>query len=233
MNRLLLLAVAALLAAPDMASAQFRPIIISPVGGLGGPGFYGWPGYGGYNYPYTFGGMGNYSWPGYGMGYGSSYTYTTAPTSTYSIPNVGTPLPSLGGLPTRWNGVDLTGTGNQATSFNAYLRYGGRDLPWQIATPRSGTLPAANTADVSSDLRAHVHVRLPAANGRVWFEGRSVPVANGAGRFASPPLDPGSRYVYEVRARWTDAAGRQHNAGRSVTVRAGEHVDVNFVAPDR
>ncbi len=234
MKRLAILGVALLLATPGVSSAQFRTII--PVGGFGYGwpyGYGGWPGYGYGGYPYTFGGMSpySYSYPYSGMGYGfPSTTYSTG-TTYYSIPNAGMPWTSLGGLPTRWNGVDLTGAGNLATYQPNY------NVPDRVVTPRSGTLPAANVARdraaAMGDLRAHVRVRVPAADANVTIQGQSMQLTNGSGRYVSPELEPGERYVYEVRARWTDPAGRRHNEGRSVGVRAGEQVDVSFVPPRR
>src|SRR5207237_2552311 len=122
----------------------------SPVGGLGfGGGFggWGWPGYGGYGgwgWP-GYGGYGGWGWPGYGGygGYGgwggspygwggSSLNYMSGPvatTSFYTMPYAGIPYASLGGLPTRWHGVDLSGVGNLA-SYPAY------STPATVATPR-------------------------------------------------------------------------------------------------
>jgi len=135
MKRLAIRGLAALLATPAVAAAQFRPFLVSLVDGVGWPRYYGWPGYGwpglgGYSYPYTFGGMGYASWPGARLGFAYPYNSVTS-TSFFAIPNVGMPWTSRGGLP----------------------------------------------------------------------------------------------------ARWSDAAGRRHNEGRSVVVRAGDHVDVSFVPP--
>jgi uncharacterized protein (TIGR03000 family) len=246
MKRLAILGVALVLATPAVSSAQFRTI--APVGsfGIGWPSYFGWPGYGygGYGYggygfggyPYTFGGMG-YGWPGsfgYSYGYGgNNYSRGSVGLTNYTIPNVGMPQTSQGGLPTRWNGVDLTGTGNLAM-YQQPSHY----LPSGVTTSGDGTLPAANlpardrTDFVPSDFHAHIRVRLP-AGGQVTFDGVQVRLTNGTGRFISPELAPGSRYVYDVRARWTDATGRRHNEGRSVVVRAGQHVDVSFGSPRR
>jgi uncharacterized protein (TIGR03000 family) len=239
MKRLAILGLAALLATPAVGTAQFRPFVVAPVGGLGWPGSFGWPGYGygwpgfgGYSYPYTFGGMGYSTWPGTGWGYTSPSANIPSTSYSYTIPNVGTPLSSLGGLPARWNGVDLGGNSNQTT-------YQANYPPDWVITPKSGTLPAGNlpardrTDTVQLDRRAHIRVRVPGGDPEVTFEGQTMRLTNGAGRFVSPELEPGSRYAYNVRARWTDAAGQRHNEGRSVVVRAGEHVDVSFVPPRR
>jgi uncharacterized protein (TIGR03000 family) len=86
---------------------------------------------------------------------------------------------------------------------------------------------------VAIDRHAHIRVRVPGADPEVTFDGQPMRLTNGAGRFVSPNLEPGSRYAYDVRARWTDAAGKRHSEGRSVVVRAGEHVDVSFASPRR
>ena len=48
--------------------------------------------------------------------------------------------------------------------------------------------------------------------------------------FQSPPLTPGRRYAYEVRARW-QANGRPVTQSREVRVTAGSNVEVDFPQP--
>jgi uncharacterized protein (TIGR03000 family) len=76
-----------------------------------------------------------------------------------------------------------------------------------------------------------VEVRVP-ANAELWFEG-SKTAQRGASRvFTSPALEPGSSYLYEVRARWTDK-GDLVERTRTVRVRAGERILVDFSSPQK
>ena len=87
---------------------------------------------------------------------------------------------------------------------------------------RTATLaPATGTASV--------RVRLP-ADARLSFEG--VPMAaTGPDRlFESPALAQGQTYRYDIRAVW-DENGREVVQTRSVVVRAGDRVNVDFTTP--
>src|SRR5262249_12489553 len=48
--------------------------------------------------------------------------------------------------------------------------------------------------------------------------------------FDSPPLDPGSRYTYSIRARWTED-GRPVDQTRRVSGTAGAQIRVDFTSP--
>jgi uncharacterized protein (TIGR03000 family) len=50
-------------------------------------------------------------------------------------------------------------------------------------------------------------------------------------KFTSPPLTPGRRYRYEVRATWTEG-GRTVVKDRQIFFYAGEKEDVDFLGPD-
>jgi uncharacterized protein (TIGR03000 family) len=51
-------------------------------------------------------------------------------------------------------------------------------------------------------------------------------------KFVTPELEPGKKYSFEVRAKWTQN-GKQYDKTRTVTVYQGEQVGINFVADDR
>jgi uncharacterized protein (TIGR03000 family) len=72
-----------------------------------------------------------------------------------------------------------------------------------------------------------VHVPPGAA---VWFQGVRT---NGSGawrEYRSPPLQSGYDYQYEIRSEWNDN-GRPVSQVRQVTVRPGQRVTVDFMAP--
>jgi uncharacterized protein (TIGR03000 family) len=78
--------------------------------------------------------------------------------------------------------------------------------------------------------RAQVDVRLPSAGAEVWFDGVKMQLAGKTRRFFTPPLEPGSKYTYTVRARWL-ANGQTRQQTRNVYLRAGDVLDVAFPAP--
>jgi uncharacterized protein (TIGR03000 family) len=61
------------------------------------------------------------------------------------------------------------------------------------------------------------------------FQGVPMTEETGALRqFQSPPLAPGRSYTYDVRATWKDGNGREVVRTRHLTVRAGEHLNVDL-----
>ncbi len=85
-----------------------------------------------------------------------------------------------------------------------------------------------NAGTMTGDRPAIINVRVP-AQAQVWFD--DVPVTTGAGafrQFLSPPLEPGYRYSYEIRARWMDN-GRPVERSQKVTFRPGEQATVNLM----
>jgi uncharacterized protein (TIGR03000 family) len=74
---------------------------------------------------------------------------------------------------------------------------------------------------------AHIEVRLPMPDGQVWFEGVPTQQFGIWRNFTSPPLAPGSKYTYQIRARWTED-GLPREQTRNVEVRAGQDKIVDF-----
>ena len=79
---------------------------------------------------------------------------------------------------------------------------------------------------MSSDTRAQVTVSVP-ANAEIWVEGIEMTSTGSVREFQSPPLTPGSRYTYDVRARW-DENGHEVTQTQQVAVTAGSRVHVHF-----
>jgi len=69
-----------------------------------------------------------------------------------------------------------------------------------------------------------------AANAELWFEGSKTSQDGPFRVFESVPLKPGVDYSYEIRARWTEN-GKEFDQTRKLTVRAGDHVAINFTPP--
>ena len=70
------------------------------------------------------------------------------------------------------------------------------------------------------------------AGARLWFDDAATTSTGAIRQFNSPPLTPGTRASYEVRARWTEN-GHEVTQTQRVEVTAGANVRVNFpVAPE-
>jgi uncharacterized protein (TIGR03000 family) len=87
--------------------------------------------------------------------------------------------------------------------------------------------PAPVTATATAR-PALIDVVLP-ADAALSFQGVPMTEETGALRqFQSPPLTPGRNYSYDVRATWKDKEGREIVRSRRLTVRAGDHLDVDL-----
>jgi uncharacterized protein (TIGR03000 family) len=75
---------------------------------------------------------------------------------------------------------------------------------------------------------ALVDVVLP-ADAALSFQGVPMTEEGGALRqFQSPPLSAGRNYTYDLRATWKDREGREVVRTRHLTVRAGDHLEVDL-----
>lgn len=77
---------------------------------------------------------------------------------------------------------------------------------------------------------AHLEVRVP-ADAEVWLEGMKTHQTGALRLFASPPLVTDQDYVYEIKAKWSEDA-RPIEQSRSVTVRAGQRLRVDFLSSE-
>jgi uncharacterized protein (TIGR03000 family) len=74
-----------------------------------------------------------------------------------------------------------------------------------------------------------VVIRVP-EEARLEFEGVAMPETGRIRKFVSPPLVPGQRYHYDIRATWEED-GRTVKRERRVTVYAGEKAEIDFLEP--
>ena len=108
-------------------------------------------------------------------------------------------------------------------------------LPGLAPGQAPGQLGSSNgsyqTSDPArDDAPAFITVRVP-PGAELWFNGLNMARTGHVREFHSPPLTPGVRYVYEIRARWLEN-GRPVTQTQTVAVYAGEPVDVDFpIAP--
>jgi uncharacterized protein (TIGR03000 family) len=86
-----------------------------------------------------------------------------------------------------------------------------------------------DNAQARPDTTAHITVTVP-ANAEVWFDGSQTNATGTMRAYQSPPLAPGSRYAYDIRARWNEN-GMEMTQTQRVQVMAGSRVRVDFPAP--
>jgi uncharacterized protein (TIGR03000 family) len=122
-----------------------------------------------------------------------------------------------------------------------YARYGSRFYPYgsydydpyyetypyfDDSSPVGPTEGVSTTFQAQPDISAHIIVRLP-ADARIWFDDSAMTAKGPVRQFDSPPLVPGSRYSYNVRAQWEEN-GHKVTQTQQVPVSAGQHVEVDF-----
>ncbi len=103
-----------------------------------------------------------------------------------------------------------------------------RDRFHAYPAPPDGALPplAPVPVAVADGNCVVVDVSVP-AGAEVWFDGVKTAQAGPGRVFQSPPLKPGTGYVYVVRARWGET-GREVEQMQTVSVQAGDRVRVAF-----
>jgi uncharacterized protein (TIGR03000 family) len=180
-------------------------------GGFHSGGYHGGGYGGGYYRPYGWG----YHRGGYGYGpYLGGYGYY--PDYDY--------YPSYGAYPPY---SDLSSAGVYEPGY-----YGGY---YQPAPSLSGGAALGgsvlSTDQPSLDTAAHVTVDVP-PGARLWFEDQPTTTTGSIRQFMSPPLTPGTKYTYDIKASWNEN-GREVTQTQKVAVTAGARVQVDFPAPTR
>jgi len=247
------LAAAVLLALPGLVQAQVR--ILN--GGYTRPGVYGGTTYNGYaSMPYgQYGwGMGNYgnynpSFNAYNPGawgagalpgfYNPNYGYQAGYAgNTGQFYNPGLFYdPGLYGAmyaPSVYSAQGFTGAPNYGTPpYYAAATHRG---PGAAYAGDSGTSvrqsfypPVNNNAQGLPVNSAAIQVTvLPDAE--VWFNGVKTNQTGAVRQFQSPPLEPGSTYTYQVRARWTQN-GEPRDQTRDLRVAPNGRAFLDFTVP--
>jgi uncharacterized protein (TIGR03000 family) len=112
-------------------------------------------------------------------------------------------------------------------------RYVAPQYPTQAAGPPPGgspldvpLTPRALRAPESPPEPAEIEVRVP-AGAEIWFDGEKTTLTGSVRRFRSPPLEPGQRYAYDVKARWSEG-GKEVEQTQHVPVTAGAVQKVTF-----
>lgn len=157
--------------------------------------------YPGFSRPYL--GRGYYGVGGYGYPYFNSFAYPAYSTYSYPYPSAGYYFP-----------------------YEDYDVYPNANGP--IATlGAQQVVPAAPVPQ--NDRTAVIHVRVP-PNAQVWFSGEKTTTTGTVREFQSPPLTPGAKYAYDIRARWMQD-GRVMEQTQTVTVWAGADITATFPKP--
>jgi uncharacterized protein (TIGR03000 family) len=123
---------------------------------------------------------------------------------------------------------DLTASGSYEAVAPAYTYESSSTNPpagssGVSALPSEATRGAAPAQAVAA---AHFTVTVP-RGGTLWFDGSKTTSIGPVREFQSPPLRPGSRYTYDIRARWNEN-GHEVTQSQRVEVTAGAHINVTF-----
>ena len=145
--------------------------------------------------------------------------------------------------------ADFSGTATavygDAYSPYDYLRHGTYTMPYYyyprpvsyssrpLYTPSYSYAPSDAGAEEQTvpvnDNRAFIRVHVP-ANAEIWFEGDKTNQKGTDRTFASPALQPGRTFNYDIRARWTGADGKVVDQTQKVKVEAGRRSNVDFAS---
>ena len=182
--------------------------------GRGGRGFFGgYGGYGGYG-----GSYGGGFYPSYGGYYGSGYSRPYGYGMGYGSPWYG------GSYGSGYYGGGYYGSGYYGSGYSSMPSYYGSSGSYnyvpQIASGAAYSQPATASAP------AQINVNVP-ANAVIRVNGQKVDSTGTTRNLTTPPLSPGSRYTYQIEARWDDN-GKPTTQRRDVVVTAGSDVNVSF-----
>jgi len=144
---------------------------------------------------------------------------TTAPSSSNAFVNVDPNPPRMGLLRRLLNRNNI-----EPTPYT-YIAAGGDTATYSTSGFRPGDVTgSASTTQIPARLR----ITIPTEKAEIWIEGQKTEQAKRVEDYVSPPLTPGKEYYYEVRARWTDAAGKQVERTRSFPIVPGQPVMLDF-----
>jgi len=194
----------------------------------------GYGGYPGYGYGKGYGGSGisigiGSGGYGYGSGYGlgNSYYGSSYNSGYYSQPAYGSAYYAQPAYSSGYYSQPAYGTASPYAQVYTSQPSVTTTMAGYYAPTTAGATAASTTQEPNS---AMLEVRVP-ANAEVWF-GNSKTEQTGAVRyFASPSLEPGATYTYDVKARWTGADGQPVERAKTARIQAGARVAVDFNTP--
>ena len=178
-------------------------------GGAHGGGF----NHGGFNHGgFNHGGYYNRGFYGFGVGLGFGYGYPW----DYGYGGYG----GYGGYYDPWYYGDNAAPAYAADGF----AYPGAASGYANINPSLATAPGVSAPPADNVI--YIRVLVP-PDAEVWFEGQKTTVTGPVRFFESPPVAPGIKYAYHIRARWTQD-GRVVDETREYTVYAGTKLGVDF-----
>jgi uncharacterized protein (TIGR03000 family) len=221
------------------------PALAQHGGGHGGGGFHGGGsyhgGYGGYHGGYGGYNYGYHPYSGYNYGYSPYYRgYHVYPYSGGYYPYYGGGYyPYYGGgyYPYYGSGYfpyyygsgfytsDASGAANDPSTPPTQTPDADRLTKFSLTVPDD---PAPGTGS-NSARTTHITVRLP-DHADLWFDTTQVTGTGPVREFNTPPLALGSRYTYDVRARWLDN-GSVTDRKQTIAFAPGDKVEVSFPNP--
>jgi uncharacterized protein (TIGR03000 family) len=142
-------------------------------------------------------GLGGWGWGGYGGYYGD-----------------------YGGYPGSYDGWY---TGDYTVPVSTQDAY--PSVPDASTYSSLGTAPGAAAAPLDENA-VYIRVQVP-PDADVWFEGQKTVQKGPVRFFESPPVTPGIKYVYHIRAHWKEG-GQDIDEVREATVYAGSKVGIDF-----
>jgi uncharacterized protein (TIGR03000 family) len=175
-------------------------------------------------------GVGVGIWPGFYGGYNGFYSN--------GFSQYGPPVPTYGSVPGYFGGADQR-LSNFTGFPNIYIENG---ASIGLGTPGAGGGGPRRRFWYGGDGvagapfatgQATIDVRVPAADGEVFFEGINTRQAGVRRLFQSPVIQAGTTYYYKIRAKWKQQDGTFADQERSVGVRANETTVVDFTSPPK
>lgn len=154
-------------------------------------------------YPYYSLGWSSYGYPGYSSSYYYPQTYYTYPQAYYSYPQTYYNYPQ--------------------TYYNSPRT----SLYYDPATSSRSTIDA----NVMSVNRARVEVIVSDPNAELYIQGQRMPGIGTTRSFTSPDLEQGKAFHYTITVKNTSNRLMSEDT-RTVMVRAGAQVEVDFTKPD-
>jgi uncharacterized protein (TIGR03000 family) len=185
-------------------------------GGFHGGGYHG--GYGGYHYGYHPG----YGYHGYHPYYNGYHVY----------PHYG-----YGYYPYYFGGWSYPYYGSGSYPYSSSSGYYAPDSSDAPSDPDSlstqapdtgGNSAASPPSGASAGSVVRITVRLP-DQAQLWFDGTKTTATGPVREFTTPPLAPGRKYRYEVRARWVDNATTMDQK-QTIVFAPGGNAEVSFPA---
>jgi uncharacterized protein (TIGR03000 family) len=177
-----------------------------------------------YGRPYGSGLYQHYGYGRYRPYYGGYYPYSAYPYYSY---------PYYGSYGSYYPDYAMPGLDDGGYTGS----YSGDAIPPYADGSSSAVLPAAgyeeldSTAGTQSNARALVTVSLP-EDAKLWFNNTLTATTGSVREFQSPPLPPGGRYKYQVRASWQEH-GHLVTRAQDIEVTPHAHININFQSSNR